>query len=385
VKVRVWERGAESGEVVAPYPQRLVLTALGGSVGTPPDGIEAEVVEAASLEAFDAFVARGGSVQGKIVFFNQRMARTQDMKGYAKAVGVRSHAASRAAKHGGVAALIRSIGTSRARFPHTGAMFYTPGIAKIPAAALANADADLLERIVREGKPVRVRLSLSCGWRGEADSANVVGEIPGREKPDEVVLLGAHLDSWDLGTGALDDGAGVGIVIEAARLVGELPRKPRRTIRVVLFANEELGLRGAKAYAEAHASELARHVAAVEVDSGDGRPLGLAWNAGPAAEPALREVARLLEPIGAGALKLARFGGADISRLIPAGVPVIGLWQDGTRYFDYHHTADDTYDKIDPKSLDAAVAAVAVLAYALAEMPEPLARIPAEKRVLPTW
>ena len=228
-----------------------------------------------------------------------------------------------------------------------------------------------------------MRFTLGCRERPPAESANVIGEIPGTDKKDEIVLLGAHLDSWDLGSGAIDDGAGCGIVIEAARLIGQLPVKPRRTVRVVLFANEENGLAGGRAYASTHAAELQEHVAALEADSGTGGPSGLGWTAGPSAELVLEEIARILEPIGAGALKADGGGGADIGPLKAAGVPLFSVLQDTSRYFDYHHSANDTFDKIEPASLDRVVAAVAVFAWVAATAPEPLERIPEAKRAEP--
>jgi hypothetical protein len=380
-RVPVWRRGPETGEVTAPRPHTLSLTALGGSVGTLPGGLEAEVLEVPSLEAL---AARGSRVRGRIVFFNRRMERSADGRSYGPSARIRATGASLAARHGAVGMLMRSAGTSRARFPHTGSMRYEPGVPRIPAAALANPDADLLERLGHEG-PVRVRFRLGCQSAGEAESANVVGEIEGRERPGEIVLLGAHLDSWDLGTGALDDGAGCAIVLEAARLIAATAPRPRRTVRVVLFANEEGGLSGAFAYARAHAAELASHVAALEADSGTGRPRGLGYNAGPGAARILARVRPVLVPLGAASLDRMRFGGADLLPLLPAGVPLLGVRQDMTRYFDYHHSADDTYDKIDPRALDAAAAAVAVVAYALAESEEVLPRIPEGRRKLPDW
>ena len=395
VKVPVWQRGVETGEVTAPYQQKLILTALGGSVATPEGGLEAEILEADSFEALEA---RREDVRGKIVFFNKRMERTADGSGYGPAVVFRSNGPVRAGKLGAVGVLIRSVGTGDNRLPHTGGTRYAPDVPKIPAAALAGPDADLLERLGKLGKPVRVRFTLTPRQLPEAESANVIGEIRGRgpgglgdrkvrrgKDPEEIVLLGAHLDSWDLGTGAVDDAAGCAIVIEAARLIGQVRARPRRTIRVVLFAAEENSLAGATAYAEEHAAELPRHAAALEADSGSGRPVGLTWNAGPSAEPALKDIASILEPLGADGLLSEGLGGADISRLITAGVPLFGLDQDRSRYFDYHHTANDTFDKIEPESLDRAVAAVAVFAYCAAEVAEPFEKIPADKRKLPRF
>lgn len=376
VTVPHWERGEESGELVLPAPMRLALCALGGSVATPAGGLEADVVEAQSLEEIDAL---GEKAKGKIVFVWKVMERKSDGSGYGATVPIRGGAASRAAKVGAVGALIRSVGTSNARFPHTGALRYDENVPKVPAAALAIPDADQLHRLLASRARVRVRVRLGARTLPDAASANVVAEIPGREKPEEIVLLGGHLDSWDLGTGAVDDGAGLGIVIEAARLIGQLPERPRRTLRVVAFANEENGLAGGRAYASAHAAELPRHVAAIESDSGAGRVSGFEWTAGPSAEPYLATVAAILKPFGVGDVKKGG-GGADIGTLRAAGVPLFSPIQDSSRYFDLHHSADDTFDKIDREELNTGVAAMAALAYALAEAETPFERIPEAER-----
>jgi carboxypeptidase Q len=367
-----WVRGAESGEIVAPWPQPVHLAALGGSAGTPAEGIEAQVVQVPSLDAVDKLDP--AQVKGKIVFYNVRMERAKDGSGYGRAVGVRGAGASRAAKLGAVAVLIRSIGTDNNRTPHTGAMRYQDGIEKIPAAALSNPDADLLEAQVASGKAVTFRLKLGATTLPDVETASVVGDIPGREKPEEIVLLGCHLDSWDLGTGAIDDGAGCAIMMEAARRIGQLPRKPRRTVRVVLFANEEFGLSGARAYAEAHKDELARHVMAGESDFGSGRVWRIGSHVDPANLPVVADLAKLL---GIEQGNNESGGGADLSPMAPARVPIVSLAQDGTTYFDYHHTANDTLDKIDPKDLDQNVAAWAAVAYAIADLPGDLKRGPA--------
>jgi hypothetical protein len=337
-------------------------------------------VEAASLEALDAKGA--AAVKDKIVFFNKKMERGSETRGYGYAVDVRTMGAARAARLGAVGVLIRSIGTDHNRLPHTGAVDYVAEVPKIPAAALAIPDAEMLERLLQSGKPVRVRFTLTCGDRPEAESANVIGEIRGRSKPEEIVLLGAHRDSWDLGTGAIDDGAGCGIVIEAARLIGLLPKHPPRTIRVCLYANEENGIAGGKAYFKTHQAELDKHAAALESDSGTDYPIGFAWTAGPSAEPFVKEVAAILEPLGAGTLSPGG-AGADTGTLKIAGVPMFAVRQDSSRYFDYHHTANDTFDKIDPEGLDRNVAAVAAFAYCAASTPEMLERIPPDKRAEP--
>lgn len=366
VTVPHWERGAESGEIVSPWPQPVALAALGGSVGTPEGGVEAEVVQVADMAALDAIDP--ARVKGKIVFVNKRMRRARDGSGYGEAVVSRGRGAIVAGQKGAVAVLIRSVGTDNNRTPHTGAMRYEDGGPRIPAAALSNPDADILEGQVASGRPVVFRLKLGARHLSDAESANVIGEIPGREKPEEIVLLGCHLDSWDLGTGAVDDGAGCAIVMEAARRIGELPRRPRRTVRVVLFANEEFGLSGARAYAEKYAADLPRHILAGESDFGSGRVWRASSRVAPESLPLFDEIAKLLAPIGVERGDNQSGGGADLSPMAPARVPVVGLVQDGTHYFDWHHTANDTLDKIDPKDLDQNVAAWAAVAYAVAEV-----------------
>jgi hypothetical protein len=379
VRVTVWTRGVETGEILSPHRQTLALTALGGSIGTPAGGIEGEVFEAASLEDLEARAA-AGQARGKIVFFDKKMERRADGAGYGRAVDVRGKGASAAAKLGAIAVVIRSIGTDHERLPHTGGMKYEADAPKIPAAALSIPDADLVERFLRDGEKVRIRLTLGCHDSPEAESANVVGEIPGARKPKEIVLLGAHLDSWDLGTGANDDAAGCGIVLEAARLIRALSRPPGRTIRVVLYANEEHGLEGGKAYREAHLAELPLHAAAFESDNGSGRPFALQWLAGTSAERTLREIAEILEPLGAGSLLEGGSGGADISPLRADGVPQFALRQDASRYFDWHHTANDTADKIDRSGMDANAAGLAAFAWAAASIDAPFERIPPDRR-----
>ena len=381
VMVRAWKRGVETGEVTSPVKQPLILTALGGSVPTPAGGLEAEVVEMPSIEAMEGKGA--AAVEGKIVFFNKKMEPGSGMAGYGKAVDVRTKGASAAAKLGAAGVLIRSIATDHNRLPHTGAVDYLADVPKIPAAALSVPDAELLERIVRLGRAVRVRFTLTCGDGPRAESANVIGEIRGSGKAEEIVLLGAHRDSWDLGTGAIDDAAGCGIVIEAARLIGALPKAPARTIRVCLYANEENSIEGGKAYFKAHEPEAGKFAAALESDSGTDRPLALDWTAGPSAGQFAKEIAALLQPVGV-ELGVEGGAGADVGTLKIAGVPMFMFRQDATRYFDYHHSANDTFDKISPEGLDRNVAAVAVFAYCAASVPELLERIPPEKRVAAT-
>jgi carboxypeptidase Q len=377
VTVPHWERGAESGLLSFPTSLPLSLAALGGSVATPEAGLEAELVEAESLEAIDAL---GEKARGKIVLLWKSTDRNREGSGYGRTVPLRVEGAIRAAKVGAIGVLLRSVSTADTRLPHTGMMVYEEGTPKIPAAALATPDADLLHRLLQAGVSPRVRFRLACRSLPDAESANVIGEIPGRDRPEEIVVLGAHLDSWDLGTGAVDDGAGCVTVIEAARIIGAMGRKPRRTLRVVLYANEENGARGGKAYSAAHEKELSRTVAAVEADSGAGHAYGFTYNVGPGADGVLREIAGLLAGIHGGELRPGGDGGTDIAALRAAGVPLFGVRQDSTKYFDIHHSADDTFDKVDRVDLDSGVAMAAVLAYALADLPEPLPRIALEER-----
>jgi len=370
VMVPRWVRGLEEAEILAPAPQRVPVTALGGSEPTPAAGVTAEVVEAVGIEGLQSLGA--DAVRGRIVLFNAPMT-VRGMEGYGPAVAQRTRGASEAARLGAVAALVRSVGTLRARLLHTGAVSYQDAAPRIPAAAVTAEDADLIHRLLASGETVRLRLRLGCRTLPDAPSANVVADLRGRESPEEIVLIAAHLDSWDLGTGAVDDGAGVAMVMEAMRLLGELGLRPRRTIRGVLYMNEENGLRGAKAYAEAHAAELPRHVAALETDSGAARPTGLSATVGPGGLERLGDIVRLLRPLGAESVA-AGGGGADIGPLQAGSVPLIGLRLDTTRYFDWHHSAADTLDKVDPRELALGAAAVAVVAYTLAEMPETLPR-----------
>ncbi|MBB6091712.1 Zn-dependent M28 family amino/carboxypeptidase [Povalibacter uvarum] len=361
VLVPRWVRGTAEVSIVAPYPQPLVAVAIGGSVGTPEEGIEAQVVTVGSLEALSALPAN--QVSGKIVFIDQRMERTRDASGYGAVVPNRSQGASVAANLGATALVIRSVGTSPDRVAHTGGLSYRTDAPRIPAFAISNPDADLLARQVKSGKPVRLRLRSTARELPPAWSANVIGEIPGSQSPNEVVLLGAHLDSWDVGPGAVDDGAGVAIVMEAARLIAKLDRKPARTIRVVLFANEEFGLSGGREYARLMSEEIPRHVIAFEADLGQGPVWRLQSRVGVEQLPAVAQMLQVLEPLKIEGGDNTASGGADLRPLREAGVPVLDLSLDATNYFDIHHTTNDTLAKIDPKILDQSVAAYAVAAW----------------------
>ena len=370
VVVPHWVRGEEEAQIVSPSPQRILVTALGGSDPTPAEGVTAEVVESVGLEGLAALGSSG--VRGKIVLFNGPMT-VRGMEGYGPAVVQRTRGAVEAARLGAVAAIVRSVGTLSARLVHAGGMTYDDHVPRIPAAAVAAEDADLVHRLLASGEAVRIRLRLGCRTLPDVDSANVVADLPGRERPEEIVLVSAHLDSWDLGTGAIDDGAGVAMVMETLRLLKTLGLVPRRSVRGVLYMNEENGLRGARAYAEAHAAELSRHVAALESDSGAGRPTGWSATVGAEGLEALKDVLTVLAPLGADTVT-AGGGGADIEPLHAASVPLLGLRLDATRYFDWHHSPADTLDKVDPRELAAGAAALAVATYVLAEMPEPLPR-----------
>ncbi len=372
VMVPHWVRGEESARLVAPVPHPIAVTALGGSVATPEAGVEGEVVAVTSFEELDRV---GEKARGRIVFYNKPiLAGGGESHGYGSASRLRTRGAIAAARLGAAAVIIRSLGTASYRLPHTGAMSYEEGVERIPGAAIAAEDADLIHRLLAAGETVRIHLRLGCRHLPDAPSANVLADLRGRERPEEVVLIGAHLDSWDLGTGAIDDGAGVAAVMEAVRVLRAVGERPRRTVRAVLFTNEENGLRGGRAYAETHRDELRLHAAAIESDSGGARPLGFGLTAGPGGLRALRPIAVSLAGLGAGRVE-AGGGGADIGPLRSAGVPLLSLQQDTARYFDYHHTAADTLDKVVPRELDANAAALAVMAWRLAEAPDPLPRL----------
>ncbi|HEX4824515.1 MAG TPA: M20/M25/M40 family metallo-hydrolase [Candidatus Polarisedimenticolaceae bacterium] len=377
VMVPHWVRGEASGKILAPTEHPLVLLALGMSDGTPADGITAEVVEVTNL---DEVKALGDKAKGKIVLFNHRIyPNGTDERGYGFASGLRYSGASAAAKAGAVGMFIRSLATADLRLPHTGAMAYEEGVPHVPAAAISPEDAELIHRLLESGETVKVSFRQTCKTLPDAESANTLGEIRGSEKPDDVVIVSGHLDSWDVGTGAQDDGAGVAIAMEAIRLIRALDLKPKRTIRAVLWTNEENGLRGGKAYAEAHGAELAQHVAAIESDSGGARPLGFGINAGPGGADTLRKLAAPLASFAADDVRDGG-GGADISPMGDAGVPTVGLRQDGTHYFDIHHTMADTLDKVDSHDLAMNATAMAVMAWQLANLDPPLPRyVPTKK------
>ncbi len=362
-----WVRGVETAQLVSHFNQKIVLTALGGSVATPAKGITADVIEVAS---FDELKALGSKVKGKIVFYNNPMEMElvrahRGFEAYSKAVVFRGAGASRAAEYGAVAALIRSVGSASLRTPHTGALRYNPKQPKIPAAAMTAEDAMLVDRLLKKEERVRMHLVLTPRTLPDVESANVIAEIRGSEKPEEIVLIGGHLDSWDLGTGAIDDGAGVVMVMETMRLLKEMNLTPKRTIRCVLFMNEENGLNGGRTYFANHKNE--KHVAAIESDAGGAAPTGFRTTLKGDALAALEKHAQALAAVGAAHFESVRETGADTSFLIEAGVPGFSLVPEPLHYFDYHHTPADTLDKVDPKELAQDSAAIAALAWILAE------------------
>jgi Zn-dependent M28 family amino/carboxypeptidase len=346
VRVRNWERGFAQAQVTSPESLPLVITALGGSVATPAQGLAAEVVRFASLDELRA--ADPNHVTGKIVYLDTKMQRHKAGRFYGKVVPNRVRGAVEAAKQGALAVIIRSVGTANSRFAHTGVMRYDDTVNKIPAGAISNIDADALSALMaRSTEPVTLSLIMQAKETGWQTSYNVIGEITGSESPEEVVLISAHLDSWDLGTGALDDGAGVGIVMAAAKLLKDNLGQPKRTIRVILYAAEEIGLLGGYEYARANEAELSNIIVAAESDFGAGRIYRLDTRFAPDSLSRSRALFMALaqEDIPQGPNDTR--GGPDVSMLPNYGVPVFSLKQDGTYYFDYHHTADDTLDKID--------------------------------------
>src|SRR5436190_19243902 len=360
VKVPHWVRGRESLEIAGPIPQPLVMLGLGNSIGTPAAGIEADLVVVHSFEELEAAHDR---VRGRIVLFNVPFTT------YGETVRFRAAGPSRVAVLGGVAMLVRAVGPAGLRTPHTGALTYANGQPQIPAAAVTTADAARLQRMVDRGTTVRLKLMMEARFLPDADSANVVGEIRGRELPNEVVVIGGHFDSWDVGTGSTDDGGGCVATWEALRLMKKLHLQPRRTIRVVLWTNEENGGRGGLAYRDQHESELANHVMMLESDGGVFRPRGFGFSGTEGGRAKVREIATLLSSLDADAIGPSG-GGADIGPSVQqANIPAMALEVHGN-YFLIHRTPADTIDKIDPLEIARSSAAIAVMTYVIAEMPE---------------
>jgi len=376
VMVPHWVRGEESADIVAPIKRPMVMVGLGMSPGTPKKGITAPIVV---VKDFDELDALGDKVRGKIVVYNHAMPPYSPTEGahYGETVKYRGDGPPHAAARGAVAVLIRSVTAKSLRNPHTGTTNVKKDVPTVPSAAVTIEDAELLARLAAEGEVV-VHLSMGARTLPDAPSANVVGEIRGREKPDEVVVIGGHIDSWDVGQGAHDDGAGIVTMMQALTTIRKLGLQPRRTIRVVCFTNEENGLAGGRGYASQHADELGKTVAAIESDSGGFAPIGISANIddahGDAARAILGDVVSLLEPIHATRLELGG-SGADVSPMVaPGGVPTLGLMVEGSRYFDYHHSPADTLDKVDPDDLALDVATVATVAFILADMDGTLPR-----------
>ena len=375
-----WVRGAETGELVS-WPgmadgttQKLVLTALGGSVPTNPDGLMADVVVADSFEAVKKLPE--GAVKGKILLFNhpfdKRLAAQGDgLNAYGQSVIYRGAGPSVAASLGAVAVLVRSVGGADYRLPHTGMTAYAEGLPKIPAAAVTAEDADLLANLTQQG-PVRMRLTLTPQPLPNVESYNVIADWKGSEHPEQVVIVSGHLDSWDLGTGAIDDGAGIVVSMQAIHLLQKLGIHPKRTVRFIAWMDEEQGSEGAQTYAQEHASQLKDHVGAIESDLGAGHPIGIIAAGKPELAEWLRPVGHALEPIGAAVITSSADAGEDIGFL--QGVPQFAPNQDSRFYFNYHHTAADTFDKVNPQELNENAAVMAVLAYALADSATPAPR-----------
>ena len=374
-----WVRGEEKAELVefpgqpAQIAQKIILTALSGGTATPADGITADVIV---VHNFDELTALGrDKVAGKIVLFNVKYDKRKAAAGFAfdaygEAVLYRGSGGQAVAALGGAAALVRSVGDADYRLPHTG--FSLP--APLPAAALVAEDADLVEHLAAQGR-VRMHLTLTPQHLPDTTGYNVVADIKGSEHPEQIVIVSGHLDSWDLGRGAIDDGAGVVVSMATAELLQRLHLHPRRTLRVIAWMDEENGGGGHAAYAKSHAAELTNHVAAIESDAGAGHPLGFSAKMSPAAVAALRPILDVLQPVGATVARPTNYSpGSDIEPLVDAGVPGLGIIQDGRKYFDYHHTPADTLDKVDPQELRENAAAMAVMGYALAAMPDPLPR-----------
>ena len=369
-----WVRGTEHADLIAPNTQPLAVAALGASPATPPEGLEADVVFFPTLE--DLLAAPNGSLTGKIAMVTRRTVRTQDTSGYAAVAGGRFMGPIEAARRGAVGFMIRSLATDNRRLPHTGTTGYVDGHPGIPAFAISVPDADQLERLAKMGQTVRLRLFSTASFVNDAHSQNVVAEVRGAVHPEEIVMLGAHLDSWDLGTGAIDDGAGTAIIVGAAKLIHDLPQRPRRTIRVVLFGAEEVAqptapfqLFGGYAYATMHASEMRNHVVASETDTGSDRVYAVHLPPALAPESELRSAAfRVLTPLGILPTDQTSETGLDINPSIQAGgIPTFALYTDLTNYFDLHHSADDTLDKIDRRTLDQNVAAWSAVTWLAAD------------------
>jgi Peptidase family M28 len=360
-----WVRRGEHASIVSPYSQNLVILALGNSPGTPKGGVSGDVI---AFKDFNELKnADAAKVKGKIVYIGFRMHQHRDGEDYGMASNGRTNGPATAAKLGAKAFLLRSAGTDSDRVAHTGVTHFDDGAPKVPAAAMSNPDADLLERMLASGKPVTVKLDLDCGFEGTYTGANVIAEVTGREKPDEAVVIGGHLDSWDPGTGAIDDGAGVAIAAGAAHLIQVMPQHPKRSIRVVAFSNEEAGMFGGHAFGAAHKNDAAKFVLGSESDFGSGKVWKLGSQVKPEALGAIDQMMQVLSPLGVERGSNGHAHGGDFGAMGEAGMALLDLTQDGTRYFDWHHTSNDTLDKIDPRDLAQNVAVYVAFAYMAAE------------------
>ena len=377
-----WVRGEERGDIVefigmaAGTTQKLTLTTLGGSVATPANGLTAEIVVVSSFDELNALGRE--KVAGKIVVFNYKFDREMQKSGfgggaYGPAVQYRFGGAMAAAKLGAVAVLVRSAGGSQNRLAHTGTMGYADGVTKIPGAAVSFEDAEMLAWLAKTGK-TSVRLILTPQTLPDTESFNVIADLKGTDRPDEIVIVSGHLDSWDLGQGALDDGAGVAISMAVPAIIKQLGLKPRRTIRFIAWMNEENGGRGSAAYAEAEKDNLSNHFAAIEADLGASHPVGFLFAGKSEALPFLAPVSSILLSQGAGMSQLQAGVGADVAPLTRSGVPSFAPWFDQRTYFNYHHTAADTFDKVDRGELQESTSLVTALAYALANLQQQLPR-----------
>ncbi len=365
VMVPRWIRGQESLRLVEPRVADLKMLGLGGSIGTPDEGIEADVLV---VDSFEDLTARSAEAEGRIVLFNT------PFTSYGETVKYRVDGAVRAAEAGAVASLVRSVGPSSLYTPHTGNMSYQQGIDRIPHAAVTIEDAAMMQRMQDRGQRVRVRLMMDAETHPDVPSRNVVAELVGSENPEQIVVLGGHIDSWDVGQGAMDDAGGCIAAWAAVRLLKELDLRPRRTLRVVLWTNEENGLRGATGYRDHHADELEDHVLAIESDAGVFKPTGFGFGGTETAYDVIDEIGELLDRIGSGNI-VRGGGGADISPLMREGVPGMGLIVDRSRYFDLHHSPADMLDKLDPHEFNLCVATMAIMAFVVADMPDRLPRV----------
>lgn len=372
-----WVRGEARAEVLAPFPQSMVTVAIGGSIGSADEGLAAPIVMVRDVPALQALPA--GTVKGKIVFFAGRTERTRDGSGYGKAVRSRTEGPSLAGAAGAVGVVIRSIGTSANRIAHTGTLSYNVSAPRVPAVAVSNPDADMLERQLATGREVTVRMRVSARDLPQARSANVIGDLRGTDLADEIVLVGGHLDSWDLGMGVQDDGAGVIIAIAAAKLAAQMTPRPRRTIRVVAFANEEFGLSGANRYpADEGDDSVARHAFALEADLGDGPVWKMSARVPERHWPLVQGIHGVVKGLGVELGDNTSNGGADLGPLRRRGVPVLAPQLDASTYFDIHHTVNDTLDQLDPAHLRQSVAVYAVAIYLAAMADGPVDRLPVD-------